>query len=601
VEKPSTAERQAFLDEACGGDGRLRRRIERLLAADEHDGGILNRGIDTALLGASRPERRDRPGLEFVVGSKPKSHLDLRSLLRRRLLLSALLLSGLLGSLSLLNLPRWFDPSAPWWHVLVGFRVGVLQRLLVISAGGLAFWLWRHRTAELRTLRIIELALVASVTALLGWVHCDDALRALPKMAVVIRDRPWSSGKVAAQLAALRWFALLVAYGTLIPNTGRRCALVVGLMAATPLVLTATWALLGWLGTADLAEFFPGLAAWLAAGAAIAVYGSHRIEVLRREAVTARQLGEYRLKERLDVGGMGEVYLAEHVLLKQPCAVKLIRPERAGDPETLCRFEREVQATARLKHWNTVRIYDYGHAEDGTFYYAMEYLPGLTLEQLVSRYGPLPPARAIHFLRQVCAALQEAHRIGLIHRDIKPGNIIACERGGVHDVAKLVDFGLVRSIGTEGQHERLTQEGAVAGTPAYMSPEQAGGEKDLDARNDIYSLGAVAYYLLAGQPPFRRAKAAEVIFAHIHDQARRLTELRPQIPADLEAIVLRCLEKDPSRRFPEAQGLARALASCQTNVPWNEDDAAAWWRSQAGSDGEVGSGRRREGIARTER
>src|SRR5262249_2792699 len=150
----------------------------------------------------------------------------------------------------------------------------------------------------------------------------------------VILGRPWSAGKIAAQLVALRWFALMVAYGTLIPNTGRRCALVVGLMAATPLVLTASWALLGWLGTADVAEFFLWLGVWLAAGAALAIYGSHRIEVFRRLAVTARQLGQYQLKERLGVGGMGEVYLAEHVLLKQPCAVKLIRTERAGDTET---------------------------------------------------------------------------------------------------------------------------------------------------------------------------------------------------------------------------------------------------------------------------
>src|SRR5262249_30710714 len=201
---------------------------------------------------------------------------------------------------------------------------------------------------------------------------------------------------------------------------------------------------------------------------------------------------------------------------KQPCAVKRIRPERAGDPKTLARFEREVQATARLKHWNTVQIYDYGHAEDGTFYYAMEYLPGLSLEALVNRSGPLPPARAIHVLRQVCAALQEAHGIGLIHRDIKPGNIIACARGGVHDVAKLLDFGLVRSVGTDSQDERLTQEGAVAGTPAYMSPEQAGGQEELDGRSDIYSLGAVAYYLLAGPPPVKHPQALPVLLSHPH-------------------------------------------------------------------------------------
>ena len=186
---------------------------------------------------------------------------------------------------------------------------------------------------------------------------------------------------------------------------------------------------------------------------------------------------------------MGEVYLAEHVLLRRPCALKLIRPERAGDPKNLRRFEREVQATATLTHPNTVQVYDYGHTDDGTFYYVMEYLPGLTLEELVKRHGPLPPARAIHFLRQVCGALEEAHAVGLIHRDIKPGNVIVCERGGVHDVAKLLDFGLVLSPVSEADGEKLTQDGAIAGTPAYMSPEQAGGQDDVDARSDIYSLG----------------------------------------------------------------------------------------------------------------
>ncbi len=547
----------------------------------------------------SEPDaRRDRPGLEFV-GSGPKSNLDLQRLLRRRLLLAALLFCGLVGSLSLLNIPRWFVPSAPWWQVLVG-RPGVtLQHLSVLLAGGVAFWLWRHGRAALGTLRILELVLFGTMTVLVSWVHCDDFLKSLPDMTVVIGGRPWSAGKVAAQLAALRWFPLIVAYGTLIPNTGRRCALVVGLMAATPLALTALWALMGWLGTANVTEFSLWLGAWLAAGAALAAYGSHRIEVLRREAVTARRLGQYQLKKRLGAGGMGEVYLAEHVLLKQPCAVKLIRPRHAGDPATLRRFEREVQATARLKHWNTVQIYDYGHADDGVFYYAMEYLPGLSLEELVGRFGPLPPARAVHFLRQVCAALQEAHGIGLIHRDIKPGNIIACERGGVHDVVKLLDFGLVRTAGTESEDERLTQEGAVTGTPAYMSPEQAGGQEDLDARSDIYSLGAVAYYLLTGQPPFKRAKAVQVVLAHVHDQVRRPTELRPQIPADLEAVVLRCLEKEPGRRFPDVRSLDEALASCQTDGRWDEESAAVWWRSHAGSEGGAGSERRGEEVGRT--
>jgi serine/threonine-protein kinase len=168
---------------------------------------------------------------------------------------------------------------------------------------------------------------------------------------------------------------------------------------------------------------------------------------------------------------MGAVYLAEHVLLRRPCAIKLIRPDQAGDPKTLLRFEREVRATATLTHPNTVEVFDYGHAEDGTFYYVMEYLPGMNLEDLVEQYGPLPPERAVYLLRQVCQALREAHGIGLIHRDLKPSNIIACERGQVYDVAKLLDFGLVKSFGLGGDGVKLTQEGTFTGSPAFMSPE----------------------------------------------------------------------------------------------------------------------------------
>jgi serine/threonine-protein kinase len=196
-----------------------------------------------------------------------------------------------------------------------------------------------------------------------------------------------------------------------------------------------------------LFSYLAEMSTWLVIAVGFSIYGSHKISVLRQQAFEARRLGQYQVKHRLGRGGMGEVYLAEHVLLHRPCALKLIRPERAGDPTNLARFEREVQATAALDHPNIVEIFDYGRADDGTFYYAMEYLPGLSLQELVGRYGPLPPERAVHLLRQVCGALQEAHAAGLIHRDVKPGNVLVCKRGGRHDVAKLVDFGLVRAHG----------------------------------------------------------------------------------------------------------------------------------------------------------
>jgi serine/threonine-protein kinase len=225
---------------------------------------------------------------------------------------------------------------------------------------------------------------------------------------------------------------------------------------------------------------------------------------------------------------MGHVYLAEHRLLKRSSAIKLIRPEMARDPGMLGRFEREVRTTARLRHPNTVGIYDFGHLGDGTFYYVMEYLPGLTLQQLVEGHGPLSPARTAYLLRQVCGALREAHAVGLIHRDIKPGNVMVCARGGLYDAAKLLDFGLVLPLGSAPDGERLTQEGAVAGTPAYMSPEQAG--------------------------------------------------------------VLRCLAKDPDARFPDVESLETALAECPAVGRWTERDAAQWWRARPGPDERADAG-----------
>src|SRR5262249_15529075 len=249
-------------------------------------------------------------------------------------------------------------------------------------------------------------------------------------------------------------------------------------------------------------------------------------------------------------------------------------PDRAGDTRNLQRFEREVKVTATLTHPNTVQVYDYGHAEDGTFYYVMEYLPGLTLEELVKREGPLPPARAIHFLRQVCGALKEAHSRGLIHRDIKPGNVMICERGGVPGVARLLDFGLVLPPVSEPDGEKLTQDGTVTGTPAYLSPEQAGGQEQVDARSDIYSLGALAYFLLTGRPPFAGHSGVKMLAAHLYEEPERLSARRPGVPADLEAVVLRCLVKERGERFPDVESLDAALAACVMGVEGESDGQA---------------------------
>ena len=388
-------------------------------------------------------------------------------------------------------------------------------------------------------------------------------------LAQALKEGPPVAPPRYAAFYILPFFALIVAYGTLIPNTWRRASIVVGLMALLPIALVVTAGVLeGTLSLQVVKALLIPITLSMIVAVALAVYGSHRIAVLRQEALRARRFGQYQLTRRLGGGGMGEVYLAEHALLRRPCVIKLIRPERAGDPNSLRRFEREVQATATLTNWHTVEIFDYGHTADGTFYYVMEYLPGLDLEQLVRRHGPLSSERVIHLLRQVCAALREAHAVGLIHRDIKPGNVITGERGGLPDVAKLLDFGLVQAQNQPRRRETDSGRRHHRDTNLHVA-EQAAGHEDVDGRSDLYSLGAVGYFLLTGQPPFVRDTAMQVIAAHLCEPVRAPDRLRPEVSANLQAIILRCLEKDPTRRFQSADGLDKALAQCEGAGRWD--------------------------------
>ncbi len=454
-----------------------------------------------------------------------------------------------------------------------------LHVMVTVLLGWLSLMLWARKAPSLCSLRRTELALFGSLAVYFAWRQVEtyqnttlfDVARDAAGLDVV---RVWTYG------TAMRWFFLIVIYGVFIPNTWRRCALVVGLTALVPLLLTPLGAWLqGHLGH-DALYGTLDMAILMGTAVTVAVFGSYRLEVLHREAFQAKELGQYRLKQKLGTGGMGEVYLAEHVLLRRPCALKLIRPDQTRDAAVLARFEREVQAMATLTHPNTAEVYDYGRSDDGTFYYVMEYLPGLNLEQLVARYGPVPAARAVHFLRQVCGALREAHGIGLFHRDIKPSNIIACERGGVHDVAKLLDFGLVQGALHGDGADRLTILGTVLGSPPYMSPEQAAGKTEVDARADVYSLGAVGYYLLTGQPPFVRETAMATLLAHAYEPVTPPSEVRPGVPADLEAVVLLCLAKKPDERYADVISLEKALAACAAAGEWDEEQARQWWQGR---------------------
>jgi eukaryotic-like serine/threonine-protein kinase len=510
--------------------------------------------------------------MAFVQESGHPTGGDLESLLRSRLRAAALIM---LVPFVYYYVKHWFDPGADFAGASFLKTAHVFFIVLTIGASGL-LWSKVHITSrELRAIEFCLFGMTAGFFALMQfYIFCIERVCASSASTPELT-------RLAIGSSAIRWFFLIVIYGVFIPNTWKRCALATGFTALLPIVLTAGAAFQHGRLNYEVISALSDMAILMLVGVTVAVFGSYRIQLLQQQAHEARQLGQYRLKERLGSGGMGEVYLAEHTLLRRPCAVKLIRPEHARDERTLQRFEREVRAMATLTHWNTVEIFDYGHAEDGTFYYVMEYLPGETFDALVTRHGPLPPGRVVHFLRQVCNALREAHGIGLLHRDIKPSNVLACERGGVYDVAKLLDFGLVQDVGLTPEAGRLTVIGSIVGSPPFMSPEQASG-KPLDARSDIYSAGTLAFYLLTGQPPFPRDTAMQMLMAHAYETVPSLASLQPGIPHDLEEIVLRCLEKDPANRWPDAASLGRALAACSCVDEWTDGAAEMWWRELRG-------------------
>ena len=274
-------------------------------------------------------------------------------------------------------------------------------------------------------------------------------------------------------------------------------------------------------------------------------------------------------------------------------AIKLLPPNRGGTVD-LQRFEREVQLTAMLTHPNTVAIYDYGRTPDGVFYYAMEYLDGLTLEDLVRTEGPQPSGRVIHILRQVCRALAEAHTLGVIHRDVKPANIILTVRGGEPDVAKVVDFGLVKRFDADQAGVTLTVDGApaLAGTPLYFSPEAITTPDQVEARSDLYALGAVGYYLLTGQPLFEGRTLFELCAHHLQS-----TPIAPSVrlgralDAGLEATLMQCLAKAPADRPASALALEEALGQCAAAGEWTASDARAWWERRGTSRTHTDQGR----------
>jgi eukaryotic-like serine/threonine-protein kinase len=325
--------------------------------------------------------------------------------------------------------------------------------------------------------------------------------------------------------------------------------------------------------------------------AIMAYVGARVVYSLGRAVTEARELGSYRLVERLGQGGMGEVWRAKHRLLARPAAVKLIRASgsygaRRPD-EVVRRFEHEAQVTAGLSSPHTVQLFDFGVADDGSFYYVMELLDGLDVENLVKKYGPVPAERAIYLLRQVCHSLAEAESHGLVHRDIKPANLFVCKYGGEYDFVKVLDFGIAKAAPDmmETGHVGLTHDNILQGTPAYIAPEQALQGPQVDHRADIYATGCVAYFLVTGNPVFTGATPMAVVVQHANTSPPRPSDNSElPIPPAFDQVILQCLAKNPADRPQSARELSRRLANVGGLTPWTDERAREWWEMHAPAD-----------------
>jgi serine/threonine-protein kinase len=393
----------------------------------------------------------------------------------------------------------------------------------------------------------------------------------------------------APELDAAAYAALVLAYGLIftralvVPSSATRTAVTTTItfvpLIAAAVGLTFTMKMFDDPTQLPRAAFVGGAFVFSVVAVLLSAAGSKIIYSLRRRVSEAMQLGSYTLDRKIGEGGMGVVYRAHHATLRRPTAVKLLLPDKI-DPDTLARFEREVQLTSQLTHPNTVVVFDYGHSR-GMFYYAMEYLPGIDLQRLVKRHGPQPSARVAHILTQVCGALQEAHDAGLLHRDIKPANIILCERGGMADVAKVVDFGLVKEI----MKDNGSSMQMILGTPNYVAPEAVTDPELVGPAADIYALGAVGYYMVTGRRLFEGKTAVDICAKHVTVTPPAPSSVSPiAVDPKLEAVLLRCLAKKPSDRWPSASAVADALAAIPPSPEWDRLAAKEWWAGFTGPE-----------------
>jgi serine/threonine-protein kinase len=383
----------------------------------------------------------------------------------------------------------------------------------------------------------------------------------------------------------LSWVAVWTVLFTVVVPTAPRRAILVALASVSAVPGVIGFVIVSGATSLHIAPeaFFLGLVFPYLLVVGMAYAGARVVYHLGSEVKRARELGSYRLEEKLGEGGMGEVWRARHRLLARPAAIKLIRPAVAGaggvgaTDEAVRRFEREAQVIARLRSPHTVELFDFGFVDDA-FYYVMELLDGLDAHSFVRRFGPTPAARAIFLLRQVCHSLSEAQSHGLVHRDIKPANIFICRNGEEYDFVKVLDFGIVRAVRDAAETgPALTREHTVQGTPAFMAPEQALGA-DVDGRADIYATGCVAYWLLTGQTVFVADSPMALLVHHAQTTpAPPSAQTELPIPAGLDDLVLACLAKDPARRPQSAKELSRRLADVQCADSWTLESAQEWW------------------------
>jgi hypothetical protein len=439
-------------------------------------------------------------------------------------------------------------------------------------------------------------ALHAAATALFGaaWLCCRNSQRSALGLSLIdvgtlfgsIVCFAWkgvieTGGFEQATVTVMTSLATIVTHAIVVPDTSRR-TFWISCLASLPATVAAYFICRRLAGQAPQASVWMPLVGtayvgmWSALTVAIATLASRVIYGLRRRAQNALEIGQYTLEARIGAGAMGVVYRARHSLLRRPTAIKLLPPELSGEA-SIRRFEREVQLTSGLTHPNTIAIYDFGRTPAGVFYYVMEYLDGITLEDLVRHGGPLPAARVVHLLEQLCGALVEAHGVGLVHRDIKPSNLMLCVRGRVSDHLKVLDFGLVKEVATVPDPQ-ASIAASLVGTPLYMAPEAILEPATVAATADIYAVGAVAYFLLVGEPVFVGSTVMEVCVRHLHEPPASMADRAAlAIPRGLDELVLQCLQKDPQARPRSAAALRSQLAEIEGLSRWNPTDADRWW------------------------